>query len=911
MSEAVKKRNTSARITMKHDTEANWLKAKETLDSDGFVPLVSELIVYEAETWDTNKDGTGRVEPIAYPRIKIGDGHTNVNSLPFLHGVGVDTENGGEIFGDYVNNTASLKGHAEGEHTKAGWRSHSEGYLTEAGLATINGGTAHAQGRLTRAMTKGSHASGLEFNTDYKDASGKTLYVLTTTEIPIDSTEVFYDTLPSEGFQVGDAIYIASGESADNEITATDAKIITSVDLENKKLTVHSMFLANNYPSSDWSVDGSKIPVGSRIKRVIRTTANGLGAHAMGRGAVASNIAAMSFGTNTSSTGENSFSINHCTEAAGKYSFSGGTGSSSTGQGAFSFGSSAVAAGNYAFSLGFNTVASGKMSLVIGKNNKIDTVDSSGLGSNAFIIGNGSSNSNSGRKNALEVTWAGAGKFANKVTVGANATSDMDLLPLGQFNDLVSNFIDNDSLSTYLSVGGYITDEALGKKGYLTSSSLSSYAKTSALAAKFTTKKTLQDTTVSQGVEIGNNASARANYTVVAGYATDAVGTKQFVFGQNNALDPRPSGINSGNGMYIQIVGNGTGNANRTNAYTLDWNGNATFAGNLYIGSTEYDNSGNFSSENYKGRRVIATGDYLSELEENADSIHVTRTQATKWTDDIDSIQSYVQSLATQESVDSLGTDVAALGGTVDTITGNIDIWWSNTNEEFEVLRSDMYSAIEEVNMSISSIPGQKQESGGETFNDINNVATGEKSHAEGGNTQALASSAHAEGQGCVAGTEIEVPIYDDYGEIIGYQFEGSCSHAEGYNTQALANCAHAEGNSTIARTRRSHAEGYGTETSATVREQHVQGRWNVPMDSSSVTGYEYAHILGNGSKSGGRSTCHTIDFGGNAWFAGNIYVGGTNQDDTNAKRLPMIHSGTTEPDDSLGQDGDIYILYE
>lgn len=55
-----------ARVQHKHDVEANWLKATN------FTPLASEIIVYDP---DENYD---------YPRIKIGDGKTNINTLPFV-----------------------------------------------------------------------------------------------------------------------------------------------------------------------------------------------------------------------------------------------------------------------------------------------------------------------------------------------------------------------------------------------------------------------------------------------------------------------------------------------------------------------------------------------------------------------------------------------------------------------------------------------------------------------------------------------------------------------------------------------------------------------------------------------------------------------------------------------------------
>ena len=55
-----------ARTQMKQDTEANWELATT------FTPLAGEIIVYVP---DTNHSS---------PRIKVGDGVTKVNNLPFL-----------------------------------------------------------------------------------------------------------------------------------------------------------------------------------------------------------------------------------------------------------------------------------------------------------------------------------------------------------------------------------------------------------------------------------------------------------------------------------------------------------------------------------------------------------------------------------------------------------------------------------------------------------------------------------------------------------------------------------------------------------------------------------------------------------------------------------------------------------
>lgn len=88
----------------------------------------------------------------------------------------------------------------------------------------------------------------------------------------------------------------------------------------------------------------------------------------------------------------------------------------------------------------------------------------------------------------------------------------------------------------------------------------------------------------------------------------------------------------------------------------------------------------------------------------------------------------------------------------------------------------------------------------------------------------------------------------------------GVYSCAEGAGTEAKGMCSHAEGSYTI----------------ASSNDQHVQGKFNV----EDIT---YAHILGNGKSSTSRSNAHTIDWQGNAWFSGDVYVGGTSQRDATA----------------------------
>ena len=123
------------------------------------------------------------------------------------------------------------------------------------------------------------------------------------------------------------------------------------------------------------------------------------------------------------------------------------------------------------------------------------------------------------------------------------------------------------------------------------------------------------------------------------------------------------------------------------------------------------------------------------------------------------------------------------------------------------------------------------------------NRASGESSHAEGSYTIASEESSHAEGRNSIA--------------------SGESAHAEGSSTRATASSAHAEGSSTQATASSAHAEGMGTVAASA--QQHVQGKYNI-IDAVN----DYAHIVGNGTYSQ-RSNAHTLDWDGNAWFAGAI----------------------------------------
>lgn len=145
---------------------------------------------------------------------------------------------------------------------------------------------------------------------------------------------------------------------------------------------------------------------------------------------------------------------------------------------------------------------------------------------------------------------------------------------------------------------------------------------------------------------------------------------------------------------------------------------------------------------------------------------------------------------------------------------------------------------------------------------DLGGHVAGTSAHAEGYETQALGLGSHAEGYSTIAAGK--------FSHAEGKQTKAAyASHSEGRLSEALGETSHAEGHGTKAYGDYSHSEGLCT--IAAVRGQHAQGKYNI-KDTENV----YADIIGNGDKEATRSNAATVDWKGNAWYAGDVYVGGT-----------------------------------
>ena len=78
-------KNILSRIQHKHDIEANWNKAVN------FIPMQGEIIVYDID------------ETYNYERVKIGDGTTKINDLPFID-IQADWNQSDSTRSDFIKN---------------------------------------------------------------------------------------------------------------------------------------------------------------------------------------------------------------------------------------------------------------------------------------------------------------------------------------------------------------------------------------------------------------------------------------------------------------------------------------------------------------------------------------------------------------------------------------------------------------------------------------------------------------------------------------------------------------------------------------------------------------------------------------------------------------------------------------
>ena len=373
----------------------------------------------------------------------------------------------------------------------------------------------------------------------------------------------------------------------------------------------------------------------------------------------------------------------------------------------------------------------------------------------------------------------------------------------------------------------------------------------------------------------GRDTEAKGYYTHAEGRGTIARTRSQHVEGEYNREDPKWTA--DARGRYVHITGNGK-NGEPSNAHTLDWDGNAWFAGGIYVGGTNQDDAkdivgaideldAKIEEISAKDNEAIseATLDDLKILLTAQDAIVISESQS--YTDTVvNEMQNYTENAISELNIVK-GSGEGSFQQAADT-SGSKGVYTGEDGKEYFTVPSTVHPDAPYKEGDViqhGAIGAHSKAFGGKSS------AQGKSSATDGTATIAAGDYSHAEGNTTVASGEAS------HSEGISTYAKGKYSHAEGNKTSATGNATHAEGGDTVASGNYSHAEGRGT--IARVRSQHVEGEYNKedPKNKANERG-KYAHITGNG-KSGALSNAYTLDWNGNAWFAGNVYVGGEDQD--------------------------------
>ena len=121
----------------------------------------------------------------------------------------------------------------------------------------------------------------------------------------------------------------------------------------------------------------------------------------------------------------------------------------------------------------------------------------------------------------------------------------------------------------------------------------------------------------------GSFTTASGNGSHTEGFRTIAQRKSQHTFGEFNIADT--SGVDeTQRGTYVEIVGNGTADNTRSNARTLDWDGNEALSGNIIVkgGKIGDGNNANYklvipTTTSWTADKTIATTDQIPTSDSN------------------------------------------------------------------------------------------------------------------------------------------------------------------------------------------------------------------------------------------------------------------------------------------------------
>lgn len=437
---------------------------------------------------------------------------------------------------------------------KAGLRSIAVGNLASAtgnysssfGSSTIASGiNSHAEGSSAQATGEASHAEGIDTQAtgDFSHAEGQTSYAN------------------------GDASH-AEGNSTTNGNYSHAEGYKTIADKEYS----HAEGNTTKALGTASHAEGSN------------TQAKGVNAHAEGNGTIAEGYDSHAEGSSTIASGQDSHAEGATTEASGNYSHSEGLTTIASGDSAHAEGESSEASGYAAHAEGYMTTSSGEASHAEGNVTEAtgDYSHAEGQSSKAtnnysHAEGNSTTASGQGAHSEGNATNA-TGDYGH--AEGANTTAQGGMSHAEGSGSLASGLSSHAEGTSTKASGN--SAHAEGK------SSVASGSFSHAEGYNTEANKESAHAEGNQSKASGINSHAEGNSTVASGenshaqnQGTIANGDAQTAIGKYNIADTTSA----------FIVGKGTADNARSNAFSIDWNGNAFVANLITQGAPSTDPS--------------------------------------------------------------------------------------------------------------------------------------------------------------------------------------------------------------------------------------------------------------------------------------------------------------------------------
>lgn len=372
-----------------------------------------------------------------------------------------------------------------------------------------------------------------------------------------------------------------------------------------------------------------------------------------------------------------------------------------------------------------------------------------------------------------------------------------------------------------------------------TASGWSSHAEGEETKAKGQTSHAEGDNSIAEGI----SSHAEGSYAVASGITSHAEGEGTKAYGKSSHAEGSFTTASSNyqhvqgkyniedkSNKYAHIVGNGKSGMERSNAHTLDWKGNAWFAGRVEGTNLPYVVSS-------KVLTTVPASDIKLNDEITVNNISINKDR-----------KYYIEFLGSKNLCNVV---ISEIGNQFTCVIGNYGI-------QGMIFSSNLMLGVYKMSADDTAI---------DTFTDLviyeEEIKCLDNKYLE--NDLRVQNSISLGRVGNI-GTESSAIGMD-------VRATGMASHAEGYGAIASGNFSHAEGSFTEALNEDSHAEGYSTIAASMY--QHVQGKNNIEDNLG-----KYAHIVGNGEDFNNRSNAHTLDWQGNGWYAGKLSQEGTPTED-------------------------------